>query len=288
MAGEMCMFKMAVLNKKRVLLSLAIACLVLLSWQGTLDDYSDEYTNHSIIGAGSVYAVARGINALVSVLQTTTIGVGVGIQGEITIGELLDPVNDLIERFSHVMTIALGSLVLQKVLLNIVSQSFFKIIISIFGLLALALLSSRQSEKWSMVFRLLLIIIFVRFSLGLAVAMNSVVDVAFIEKDITQNAAQLNAFKNELSTLQPNQADALTNNPMEQQGLISRALNMVESVKNGFDADRIERMVKNAVNHIMHLVVLFILQSILIPLGFFYVVIRVVKWLWRFDWLVLP
>jgi len=76
------------------------------------------------------------------------------------------------------------------------------------------------------------------------------------------------------------------NGSVEQQGIISRALNMAQSVRNGFDLDRIEGMVKNAVNHIMHLLVLFILQSILIPLGFFYSVTRTVKWIWQLDWLV--
>ncbi|MBL4900888.1 MAG: hypothetical protein JKX76_14855 [Colwellia sp.] len=282
------MLNISMLKQKKVLLSLAIVFLVMLSWQGVLDDYADEYTNHSIIGAGSVYAVARGINALVSVLQTTTVGVGIGLQGSVAIGELLDPVNDLIERFSQVMTVALGSLVLQKVLLNIVSQTFFNIIISMFGLVALITLWTHQSEKWNVVFRLFLMIVFVRFSLGLAVAMNSVVDVAFIEKDITKNATQLSAFKNELSVLQNNQEGVAVNNSDEQLGLISRALNrafnIVESVKKGFDAAKIERMVQNTVNHIMYLVVLFILQSILIPLGFFYAVLHGIKWLWRLNW----
>ena len=104
---------------KRNITIATILLLIILSWIGALDKYSDNYTRKSIYEAGSTYAVARGINAIVSVLQSSTVTTGVGVEGSMTIGEVLDPMNDLIERFSKVMTVVLSSLVLQKILLVI-------------------------------------------------------------------------------------------------------------------------------------------------------------------------
>ena len=80
------------------------------------------------IGAGHVddafrrallgYAVARGLNGAISVAQGTEVAVqpaGVGVN--FAPGEILDPVNDLVERFSWIMMLAASSLGVQKVLL---------------------------------------------------------------------------------------------------------------------------------------------------------------------------
>jgi hypothetical protein len=53
-----------------------------------LDDYVDEYTTTSIKNAALTYATARGINALVSMMQSSEVEAGVGIvSGSITIGD---------------------------------------------------------------------------------------------------------------------------------------------------------------------------------------------------------
>ena len=80
------------------------------------------------VGAGHVdaalrrallgYAVARGLNGAISVAQGTEVAVqpaGIGVN--FAPGEILDPINDLVERFSWIMMLAASSLGVQKVLL---------------------------------------------------------------------------------------------------------------------------------------------------------------------------
>jgi hypothetical protein len=55
----------------------------------------------------TVYALARGLNAVISVAQGTEMSIepmGVGLT--LTPGEILDPLNDLIEQVSSVLLIA--------------------------------------------------------------------------------------------------------------------------------------------------------------------------------------
>jgi hypothetical protein len=102
----------------RALVSIFIVLMVGLSSTRVLDDYVDDYTTSSIKNAALTYATARGINALVSMMQSSEVEAGIGVvSGSLTIGELLDPLNDMIERFSTVMTWVLASLAAQKVLL---------------------------------------------------------------------------------------------------------------------------------------------------------------------------
>jgi len=69
--------------------------------------------------AAALFATARALNAAVSVLQsaevTAGVSVGAGVEGTIVPGQALDPVNDLVERFSAVMlsaTVTLGAAML--------------------------------------------------------------------------------------------------------------------------------------------------------------------------------
>ncbi len=65
----------------------------------------------------SVFAIARGLNAILSVAQGTELSIepmGVGLT--LTPGQILDPLNDLIEQFSNVLLIASASLGIQQII----------------------------------------------------------------------------------------------------------------------------------------------------------------------------
>ena len=68
---------------KKAWAAFAILLLIGLSWLGNIDKHSDEYTHESIVQAGTAYAAARGINAVVSVLQTSTIGFSIFAGGSV-------------------------------------------------------------------------------------------------------------------------------------------------------------------------------------------------------------
>ena len=79
---------------------LAAVALVLtgFSFHGALDDFAHaqvvETTNESI----GIYVISRAINASVSILQTSQ--VNVPLLASVQVGEILDPVNDAVERLS--------------------------------------------------------------------------------------------------------------------------------------------------------------------------------------------
>jgi hypothetical protein len=115
-----------------------------------------------------------------------------------SIGEVLDPLNDLIERFSQVVMFALGSLALQAILLKLVSHTVFNVVLTLLALCTgLALLSKHQGF-YRFFARAFIITAFLRFSLGLVVIANGWVDMAFLNSDDTERHANMTRFQSEL------------------------------------------------------------------------------------------
>ena len=76
-----------------------IVCVVLFvtaAWLGWFDARAEAYVDDAILDAGIIYGAARGINAVVSVIQSADVSF---LVASLSPGEILDPINDLIERF---------------------------------------------------------------------------------------------------------------------------------------------------------------------------------------------
>ncbi|HEC72775.1 MAG TPA: hypothetical protein ENI26_00190, partial [Methylophaga aminisulfidivorans] len=79
----------------------------------------------------SVFALARGLNGVISVAQGTELSVepmGVGVT--LTPGQILDPLNDMVEQFSTVLLIASASLGIQKIVLFLGDNLIIKLTLS--------------------------------------------------------------------------------------------------------------------------------------------------------------
>ncbi|MDH4041054.1 MAG: hypothetical protein OEV88_10410 [Gammaproteobacteria bacterium] len=186
------------LKSWHLLLLVITGVLTALAWSGRFDTLSANYIDQALVNAGVIYATARGINALVSMLQGTELDV---VMLTFSIGELLDPVNDLIERFSGIMLIALGSLAMQKILLGMVSHRIFNMLLTMLALGTGAALLARQQRPYQVLLRAFVVIAFVRFSLGLVVLANNWVDVYFLSVDDTRRHVAMEHFEGELRQL---------------------------------------------------------------------------------------
>lgn len=186
------------ISLKKVSSIVAILVIIILSWVGFLDDLVAEWIDKSIIQTGVTYAATRGVNAIVSVLQTTAFSAGVAVGGQIEVGQILDPLNDMIERFADVVFIAFGSLVLQKVLLLIVSNTFFTILLTISGF-ALIFSFFKFTKYKSYTTKIFLILVFIRISLSVVIFANDIISDIFINNKIDNKTNKLEELRVELA-----------------------------------------------------------------------------------------
>lgn len=184
------------LNDWRVRYALLVMALVVF-WSGSLDKVALDLIDGAFVNAGIIYGVGRGINALVSMIQSAEISV---VLVTVSVGEILDPVNDLIERFSEVMTYALASLALQKVLLVITSSQVFNLLLTLLMLtMALAHLL-KQQVLTVFLFRSLLVLVWLRISFALIILMNTFVDQVFLEQQTQQHFETMSGYQAQLSS----------------------------------------------------------------------------------------
>jgi hypothetical protein len=190
---------------------LAVMFLILICWFGFIDQYAEEYINASIATSLVSFGIAKGFNATVSVLSTITLQAP--FVGSIQIGELLDPLNDLVEDFSTIMKYSISSLLIQKLIVEILQTIHFKIFLTLSGL---AFIATKYMFKERRVFtyKVFVFALACKFSIALVAIATSFVDSAFLNESIEKENSVLNTFPVSASKL--NQSFDLTSEIKQQ------------------------------------------------------------------------
>ncbi len=171
------------------------SALLLLCWWPALDRAAEAQIDASLKRALAAFAIARGIDAVISAAQGTEVALqpaGVGLT--LSPGELLDPVNDLVERFSGIMLMASASLGLQKLLLNVSGWTPLWMLLSI-AIVAYLLLrmdgrgGARVGLDWLR--PLLLVLLIVRFAVPLSALASEAAYRAFLADEYDQASSLL-------------------------------------------------------------------------------------------------
>jgi len=207
-------------EKNRLIFASITILLVLISWIGILDYLSYAYLAESLQSALSSYGLSRTLNGIISVLQTSTLSIGVA---SVSVGELLDPINDIIERFSELLTLSIASLIVQKVLLGIVSSNFFKVLFTFSGLCLLTSLTMRELPYIQVLTRSFIFLVFLRLALSLMILLNSAVDNSFLASQINDNFKNIN--------VETEQLDSLKNKIIKQNEAVQKLENTIAESK---------------------------------------------------------
>ncbi len=275
---------------KNILISSIAFALVVLALQGSFDTVGKHYTETSLKRALVTFGVARGLNAVISVVQGTEVAMepaGVGVV--FTPGQILDPVNDLVERFSWVMLVCSSSLGLQGLLLKIFSSPVFTILLVV--LLGLVLLlrwwpRPVPDAMRVVVFRLAGLLLILRFLIPLMAISSEGFYSYFLESDYRTSSAYLTETEATLGRLNSSkQVEPATKSEstwyQRLQGNVKGVLDAVDVQKN---VAALQQAVQNLSEHIINLVVVFILQTILFPLLFLWLAMKAARGIFHLPW----
>ncbi len=267
---------------KYSLLALAVALLVAVSFMKPIDKSSESQVDSAMTRALIGFGIARTLNGVISVAQGTEFAVqpaGVGVN--FSPGEILDPINDLVERFSWVMLVATSSLGIQKILLEV--SSWIGISIMLAGAAVFWLLTKLQSGKWAALAtfasRLLLIMLLLRFLIPIGSLANDWVYRQFLEPRFQTSSQEL-----EVASERIREISTRTSNPAPPADTIrQKAKNLMSSMTSKFDfdgmLDEYRSSAENVSEHAVNLIVVFVLQTILFPLLFLFIIYRAFRYL---------
>ena len=235
--------------------------LIEKTYFGKLDDRASTYFSHTIKRALVTFAIARAFNATISLLQDSEISISPwGVGATLAVGELLDPINDLVERFSWVMLISTTSLGIQKILMEIGVWFGIKILISFsMAIILIGIWIPRISNVslMSLGYNLIIVAIVIRFCIPLvAVASDKVYDL-FLKDKYAESTQSLGEINNDIKD--PNLINENVKNDESDSGFWDK-INIMRKFASLKDT------VSKGINYIINLIIVFTLQTIVIPI----------------------
>jgi hypothetical protein len=293
--------------KKNVILVVIIALFLVLSITSVLDrplqgidSRATVYLNKTTLKAGTTFLLARALNATISMFQESMVGVTFIGKFDLAVGELLDPVNDLVEKFSSVMLVSTVALGIQKLLLEIGKWIGFKILLTstlILFLVAVCLPDRMEGAKpkvRAFALRILIFAVVVRIAIPVVAVVSSGVNNVFLEKRYEAATAELEKADSEgkkSKYLFDGIEEKRESKVVDSKGTYSDESLMGEEV-GGTERKGWGRGVKinirdvlnsltdtlsRAAHFIIELIVIFILQTIIIPLLTLWCLLRLVR-----------
>lgn len=267
--------------RRNLLLTLLAMLAVFAALSGTLDEVGNEQAQAAFKRALVTFAVARTLNGVISVAQGTEVAVepaGVGVT--FGVGEILDPINDLVEQFAGVMLVASTSLGIQNVLLGMTGWWGTTAALVAVAALVLAVIwwPSRQARRWDdAAVRLLLVVLFLRFAVPLLVLGTNAVFDTFLAAEQEAATLALETTREQIEDLNEQAAPPAPESETMMGRLSAMLDDSLESMNVKQRLDDLRLRVSNASEHIVNLIVIFVLQTILLPLAFLWIIVQATK-----------
>jgi len=265
----------------------------------SVDTAASQYVEDGLLRAASAFTMARAFNAVVSVFQESRLQLepgGVGMS--LALGEALDPVNDLVERFSWIMLTSLTSLGIQRFLIEITPLVSMQVILplALGSLLAGIWLPPTYRRAWLRLgWVLLFAAILLRFAVPAMAFLNEQVYATFLQARHDQSVEALGRTVTELETQQldpPPESEQLDGEkaaPPQETSVWGRTKGLIsQTVSQGTKMADIKgriAAIKDAsldlIDSIIDLIVVFVLNTILLPLLFLWGILRIGRLLLR-------
>lgn len=262
-------------NRKTAGLSLLLLMIVaaagIITGMDTVRDTSNKYLNETLQKATISFAGARAVNALVSVAQKMEAGgslkiLGTGGSATIAPFEWLDPLNDLVERFSLVMLISCVSIGIQIVLNDAMPWLTTWILLPLTGLLLMAALTIQYFHKtagrwfYRAGAKTLIVTILLAAMVPCMAAINHVTYTLFLDE----------TYQTAAVTLKQHETDIIANGDTEEGIMASLASFKIQ-------AQALKTKARQLIDHILDLIVVFIIQTIALPIAILWVFVKLMQ-----------
>ncbi len=248
----------------------------------SLDSTADSYFKDSITKAGVSYGVCRIINATVSVIQESSLQLepaGIGLS--LAVGQIVDPINDMVERLSNVLVMSITSLGVQELAYEIsitIVPQILAVLLFILSCLVW-IKTSRILKVQRILVSVLIIASIARFCLPISSFANEFLQRTFFEDKIIEANEKLTASTadmDKLENISVPESDGLL-------GTIGNSATYLKEKSEGF-TNTIQIFMENKgtiVENLLRLTFLyvgiFVIQVLILPLLIFWLLMKLVS-----------
>ena len=293
---------MAVAIGRRVIVVTILASIALVTWTSSLDSTAMNDVDAGMKRALVTFTVARALNGAISLAQGTEFSAGFGANITFSVGEILDPVNDMVESFSDLMLLASVAFGIQKVLLMIGQDVLVKwLLTAALAGMAACCLMARKRARWLDV--TLILLLMVRFAIPVVTLASDAIYKRFLEPGYEQGTVALEGSTEEMNTTtsafrekaaaettarpteapdpapapepsasqkaqqaEPGLWDTVTGAAGSVRDRFVMATSMVKKLDPRIYLEQLKEQAGRATDHIIQLMVVFLLQTLLVPL----------------------
>ena len=247
---------------RSAVLAFIVAIMMACAWLAPMDMPATEKVDAGLKRALISFATARAFNAVISVAQGTEASIQpLGFGVTLTPGQILRPIHELVEQFSNLMLAASVVFGVQKVLISIGSYWPLSLALTV---AALGWLSChlRQRPPPVLLSRLLVILLMLRFAIPVVTLGTDVLWQKYLAADYAVSQHSISSASGQIDKLSPSISEV-----SESQGLLEKMkgwLSKNADVKVHFA--NLKAAAEQAIEHIIKLIVIFVLQTLVIPL----------------------
>ncbi|WP_251358438.1 hypothetical protein [Kangiella sp. TOML190] len=270
------------MGKLRLHIYVALLALAsVLAFTQALDKYGYQYTDEALKRSLVAFGIARGLNGLISVAQEAEIAMqpaGVGLT--LSPGEILDPVNDLIERFSNIMLISASALGVQKLLLSISAWHYFNYLAIVFWLAIAIFLVLNRHHNPKLQSRLItigLFLVLVRFITPVMALSSQGLYQIFLKQDYIEASQGLEHLSQDLEA----ESETTHSEANADASVLEKAQAWFSDTVSEFDIQKqiesYKQAAESASQDVIKLITLFVVQTLIFPLLFLWLLIALGK-----------
>ena len=273
----------------KIFLSVILVLSLVLSFSFTVDESAMKLQEEAMNRAMIAFGLAKGLNAVISLLQGTELSftpVGIGLS--FSVGEVLDPFNDMVERFSWVMLGASVSLGVQKLLLVLSSKLFLQVALGVSVIVSFSLLWIRKlhtPKLFIFSLKLFALLLLLRFSAILFIYSSELLYTSTLQSQYNNATLVIEKTKIKLEELE-NKNRVVVATQKESSffsGVSSKYTQVIDNLNISKQLASLENTIEEASQNMITLITIFITQSLLMPLLFLWFSIFSIKFIFRIE-----
>ncbi|WP_417328315.1 hypothetical protein [Halarcobacter sp.] len=261
-------------NWNKLLLSIFTISAVFIAITFAIDTTAKTLVNDSFSQAIIVFGSAKALNAVISLAQGTELSLPFFV---VAIGEVLDPVNDLVEQFSLVMLASMTSLGIQKIFLNFVTNEIYNYLLFVLVIVLNIWLYKRfrnDNKLRDIFFKVVFVLLFLRFAIPMISYVNDISYNYFVKEEYNIERLNENIVKVKEDVSRVNQE---TLQEKKESSIFDKIVEKFDSEYYSKKVQEYTDAVDNSSEYIIDLIIVFIFQTIFLPILFLFILYWFIK-----------